>query len=62
MQMTVNVNERGTYAHVGFINNNCLIMCLRNVCARLKNTDFLVLRHILNFIRRTKYRTFSTHC
>ncbi len=25
MQMTVNVNEHGTYAHVEFINNNCLI-------------------------------------
>ncbi len=46
----------------GFINNNCLIMCVRTVCARLINTDFLVLRHILNFIRRTKYRTFSIHC
>ncbi len=62
MQMTVNVNEHGTYAHVGFINNDGLIMCVRTVCARLINMDFLVLRHILNFIRRTKYRTFSTHC
>ncbi len=31
MQMTVNVNEHGTYAHVGFINNDCLIMCVRTV-------------------------------
>lgn len=62
MLMTMNVNEHGTYAHVVFINNDCLLMCVRTACARLINADFLVLRHILNFIRWTKYRTFSTHC
>ncbi len=60
--MQVNVNEHGTYAHEGFINNDCLIMCVRTMCARLINMDFVVLRRILNFIRRTKYRTFSTQC
>ena len=60
--MLMTVNEHGAYAHVGFINNDCLLVCVRTVRAHLINTDFLLLRHILNFIRRTKYRTFSTHC
>ncbi len=60
MQMTV--NEHGTYTHVGFINNDYLLVCIRTACASLINTDFLVLKHVLNLIRRTKYRTFSTHC
>ncbi len=60
--MQMNVNEHGTYAHVGFINDDCLIMWVRTMCARLINMDFVVLRHILNFNHRTKYRTFSTHC
>ncbi len=62
MQMTANVNEHGTYTHVGFINNDYLLVCGRTACACLINTDFLVLTHVLNFIRRTKYRSFSTHC
>ncbi len=62
MQMTVNVKEHGTYTHVGFINNNPLLVCIRTACACMINTDFLVLKHVLNFIRRTKYRTFSMHC
>ncbi len=62
MQMTANVNQHGTYTHVGFINNDHLLVCVRTAYARLINMDFLVLRHVLNFIHRTKYRTFSTHC
>ncbi len=62
MQMTANANQHGTYTHVGFTNNDHLLVCIRTACAHLINTDCLVLRHILNFIRRTKYRTFSTHC
>ncbi len=58
MQMTVNVNKHGTYTHVGFINNDHLLVCVRTACARLINTDFLVLRHVLNFIRRTKLDPF----
>ncbi len=58
MQMTVNVNQRGTYTHVGFINNDHALVCVRTACARLINMHFLV----LNFIRRTKYRTFSPYC
>ncbi len=45
-----------------FINNDISLVCVRTTCACLINTDFLVLRHVLNFIRRTKYRTFSMHC
>ncbi len=48
MQMTTNVNQHGTYTHVGFINNDHLLVCVRTACARLINMDFLVLRHILN--------------
>ncbi len=62
MQITMNVKQHGTYTHVGFINNGHLLVCVRTACARLINMDFLVLRHFLNFIHRTKYRTFSTHC
>ncbi len=62
MQMTVNVNEHGTYTLVGFINNDYLLVCLSTECAHLKNTDFLVLRHVLIFIHKTKYRVFYTHC
>ncbi len=58
MQMTAKVNQRGTYTHVGFINNDHTLVCVRTACARLINMHFLV----LNFIRRTKYRTFSLHC
>ncbi len=62
MQMITNVNQHGTYTHVGFINNDNLLVCVRTACARLINMDFLVLGHVLNFIHRTKYRTLSTHC
>ncbi len=62
MQMTANVNQHGTYTHVGFINKDHLLVCVRTVCAYLINMYFLVLRHILNFIRRTIDRIFSTHC
>ncbi len=62
MQMTSNVNQHCTYTHVGFINNDHLLVCVRTACAHLINTDFLVLRHVLNLICRTKYRTFSMHC
>ncbi len=55
MQMTANVNQHGTYTHVGFINNDHLLVCVRTACAHLINTDFIVLRHVLNFIRWTKY-------
>ncbi len=48
MQMTTNVNQHGTYTHVGFINNDHLLVCVRTACERLINMDFLVLRHILN--------------
>ncbi len=61
MQMTAYVNQHGTYTHVGFIKKNHLLVCVRTVCAHLINMYFLVLRHILNFIRRTIDRTFSTH-
>ncbi len=29
MQMTTNVNQHGTYTHVGFINNDHLLVCVR---------------------------------
>ncbi len=61
MQMTVTVNEHGTYTLVGFINNYYLLVCVRTACARLINTYFLVLRHVLIFIRRTKHRALYTH-
>ncbi len=48
MQVTVNVNEHGTYTHAGFINNDYLLVCVRTARARLINTDFLVLRYVLN--------------
>ncbi len=48
MQMTTNMNQHGTYTHVGFINNDHLLVCVRTACERLINMDFLVLRHILN--------------
>ncbi len=62
MQMTANVNQHGTYTHVGFINNDHILVCVRTACAYSINMDFLVFRHILNFIRRTTYRNFSRHC
>ncbi len=52
--------ENGAKEHVGFINNNWLLVCVRTACTRLINTDFFC-TYILNFIRRTKYRTFSVH-
>ncbi len=61
MQMTMNVNESMMLKNVGFISNDYLLVCVRTACASLINTDFFVLKHILNFIRRKKYKTFSTH-
>ncbi len=46
MQMTVNVNQHGTYTHVGFINNDHALVCVRTACARLINMDFLVLSFV----------------
>ncbi len=61
-----NANDRkrepALYLHTCRIDNDHLLVCVRTACAHLINTDFLVLRHVLNLIRRTKYRTFSMHC
>ncbi len=53
MQMTTNGIEHDTYTHVGFINNDYLLVCIRTACARLINTDFLLLRRVFILIRRT---------
>lgn len=57
MQMTPNMHEHGGLELVEFINADYML-----VCACLINTDFFVLMRVLNFIRKTEFRTFSTQC
>lgn len=37
----VNANDHERSEHVGFINNDYLLVCVRTACARLINTVFL---------------------
>ena len=61
MQMTLTMHEHGGKEQVGFIITDYLLVCVRALSARLINTDFFVLTHILNFIPTKEFRTFSTH-
>lgn len=61
MQINLSEGEHADLQGVRFIIAD-LLLCVWPPSARLINTDFVVLAHILNFIRIIEFRMFSTHC
>lgn len=61
--MQMKLNKHAGSEHVGFINYDYVLMCVRPPVVHLINMDFFFIRiNILNFICETEFRTFSKHC